>query len=131
MLVFLHSLSSFLYYFPIIQLQSAKCSMEWRPIRDSSLGVHTSVPSRQPNSSETLLATDMAATLLGWVQPILPYPSSARYWVICVVLPEPAQEQKLSQYDQENQYYQGSCHLVTFVIALLSVCEQNLCYNLT
>jgi hypothetical protein len=32
----------------------------------------TSWPKQQPNSSDTLLATDMAATLLGWVHPILP-----------------------------------------------------------
>jgi len=52
----------------------------------------TSWPRRQPNSSETRLATDIAATRLGWVQPILPltvYPASARYWVIWVVFPDP------------------------------------------
>lgn len=52
----------------------------------------TSCPKQQPNSSDTLFATDMAATLRGWVHPILPldvYPASARYWVICVVFPDP------------------------------------------
>eukprot|EP00160_Parvularia_atlantis_P013027 Unigene2682_Nuclearia_a/m.8299 Unigene2682_Nuclearia_a/g.8299 ORF Unigene2682_Nuclearia_a/g.8299 Unigene2682_Nuclearia_a/m.8299 type:complete len:460 (-) Unigene2682_Nuclearia_a:363-1742(-) len=52
----------------------------------------TSWPRRQPNSSATRLATDMAATRRGCVHPILPLsakPSSARYCVICVVLPEP------------------------------------------
>ena len=33
----------------------------------------TSWPSRQPNSSDTRLATDIAATRRGWVQPILPF----------------------------------------------------------
>lgn len=33
----------------------------------------TSCPSSTPISSETRLATDMAATLLGWVQPTIPY----------------------------------------------------------
>ena len=45
-----------------------------------------------PTSSATRLATDMAATRRGCVQPILPrlvYPASARYCVICVVLPDP------------------------------------------
>lgn len=52
----------------------------------------TSWPRRQPNSSATRFATDMAATRRGWVQPILPRtvnPASARYCVICVVLPLP------------------------------------------
>lgn len=52
----------------------------------------TSWPKQQPYSSDTLLATDMAATLLGCVHPIFPrvvYPASARYWVIWVVFPEP------------------------------------------
>ena len=43
-------------------------------------------------SSLTRLATDMAATRRGCVQPIMPYvayPSSARYCVSCVVLPLP------------------------------------------
>ena len=37
----------------------------------------------QPNSSATRFATDMAATLLGWVHPIFPLaanPASAMYW---------------------------------------------------
>ena len=58
----------------------------------ASPGTLTSCPSLQPNSSDTRLATDMAATRRGWVQPIFPlvvYPLSARYCVICVVLPEP------------------------------------------
>lgn len=52
----------------------------------------TSWPRRQPYSSDTLLATDMAATRRGCVQPIFPrevYPASARYCVIWVVFPEP------------------------------------------
>mmetsp|Transcript_15737 Transcript_15737/g.53725 ORF Transcript_15737/g.53725 Transcript_15737/m.53725 type:complete len:320 (-) Transcript_15737:241-1200(-) len=52
----------------------------------------TSSPSRHPNSSATLLATLIAATRLGCVHPILPllvYPLSAMYCVICVVFPEP------------------------------------------
>lgn len=52
----------------------------------------TSCPRRHPTSSATRLATDMAATRRGCVQPILSrsaYPASARYCVICVVLPEP------------------------------------------
>mmetsp|Transcript_11528 Transcript_11528/g.42703 ORF Transcript_11528/g.42703 Transcript_11528/m.42703 type:complete len:321 (-) Transcript_11528:650-1612(-) len=52
----------------------------------------TSSPSRHPNSSATRFATLIAATLRGCVHPILPrlvYPASARYWVICVVLPLP------------------------------------------
>ena len=32
----------------------------------------TSCPMRHPNSSETRLATDMAATRRGWVHPIRP-----------------------------------------------------------
>lgn len=52
----------------------------------------TSCPKQQPNSSDTLFATDIAATLRGWVHPIFPlevYPASARYWVIWVVFPDP------------------------------------------
>mmetsp|Transcript_9073 Transcript_9073/g.22456 ORF Transcript_9073/g.22456 Transcript_9073/m.22456 type:complete len:341 (+) Transcript_9073:2152-3174(+) len=52
----------------------------------------TSSPRRHPNSSATRLATLMAATRRGCVHPILPrdvYPTSARYCVICVVLPDP------------------------------------------
>mmetsp|Transcript_752 Transcript_752/g.2446 ORF Transcript_752/g.2446 Transcript_752/m.2446 type:complete len:231 (-) Transcript_752:1225-1917(-) len=52
----------------------------------------TSSPRRQPNSSATRFATDIAATRRGCVHPILPlevYPLSARYCVICVVLPDP------------------------------------------
>lgn len=43
----------------------------------------TSAPNSPSISSDTLLATDIAATLRGWVQPIIPrllYPSSCRYW---------------------------------------------------
>ena len=43
-------------------------------------------------SSLTRLATLIAATRRGWVQPInpyLPYPCSNRYCVNCVVLPDP------------------------------------------
>ena len=35
-------------------------------------GVPTSWPRRQPTSSATCFATDMAATRRGWVQPIRP-----------------------------------------------------------
>lgn len=45
-----------------------------------------------PNSSATRLATDMAATRLGCVHPMIPLlvkPISAMYCVICVVFPEP------------------------------------------
>lgn len=44
----------------------------------------TSSPSLTFISSETRLATDIAATLLGWVHPIMPYlvyPSSWRNWI--------------------------------------------------
>lgn len=53
-------------------------------------------PTSSPNFtliySQTLFATLIAATLLGWVQPILPLlwkPASYKYCVICVVLPLP------------------------------------------
>ena len=52
----------------------------------------TSCPSRQPNSSATRLATDMAATRRGCVHAMMPLevkPASAMYWVIWVVLPLP------------------------------------------
>jgi hypothetical protein len=50
------------------------------------------LPNWVPISSLTRFATDIAATLLGWVHPIMPYllyPSSCRYWVSWVVLPLP------------------------------------------
>lgn len=52
----------------------------------------TLLPNSTPISSATLLATDTAATLLGYVHPITPvlvYPSSYKYYVNCVVLPDP------------------------------------------
>jgi hypothetical protein len=52
----------------------------------------TSSPRGVPISSETRFATLTAATLLGYVHPINPkfeYPSSWRYYVSYVVLPEP------------------------------------------
>jgi hypothetical protein len=52
----------------------------------------TLVPSGPPISSDTLFATLTAATLLGCVQPIVPYfqyPSYIKYWVIWVVFPLP------------------------------------------
>jgi len=52
----------------------------------------TSRPSSHPNSSETLFATDIAATRLGCVHPTIPnvvYPASCMYCVICVVFPDP------------------------------------------
>ena len=52
----------------------------------------TSLPSGHPTSSLTRLATDMAATRRGCVQPIMPYrpyPSSIKYCVSCVVFPLP------------------------------------------
>jgi hypothetical protein len=48
---------------------------------------HTSWPSSQSISSDTRLATDMAATRRGCVHPTMPYvvyPSSCRYCVSCI-----------------------------------------------
>jgi hypothetical protein len=63
------------------------------PVQSSNrIEYPTSSPRRQPTSSATRLATDVAATRRGWVHPILPRsarPSSARYWVSWVVFPEP------------------------------------------
>ncbi len=52
----------------------------------------TSWPRGHPTSSATRCATLLAATRLGCVHAIIPwapYPSSAKYWVICVDLPDP------------------------------------------
>ena len=63
------------------------------PVQSSKRIVYpTSWPKSQPNSSATLLATLIAATRRGCVQPIMPLevkPISAMYCVICVVFPEP------------------------------------------
>mmetsp|Transcript_20449 Transcript_20449/g.57994 ORF Transcript_20449/g.57994 Transcript_20449/m.57994 type:complete len:352 (+) Transcript_20449:1467-2522(+) len=63
------------------------------PVQSSNRIVYpTSWPRSQPNSSATRLATDIAATRRGCVQPIIPLdvrPISAMYCVICVVLPLP------------------------------------------
>mmetsp|Transcript_85 Transcript_85/g.190 ORF Transcript_85/g.190 Transcript_85/m.190 type:complete len:439 (+) Transcript_85:1603-2919(+) len=63
------------------------------PVQSSKrMAYPTSSPSRHPNSSATRFATDMAATRRGCVHPMRPldvYPLSARYCVICVVLPDP------------------------------------------
>lgn len=62
-------------------------------VRSSKRMVYpTSSPNLHPCSFATRLATALAATLLNWVQPIRPaelIPSSLKYCVIWVVLPEP------------------------------------------
>ena len=57
-------------------------------------------PSSTSSSSLTLLATDMAATLLGCVQamplPFCAYPASSRNCGICVVFPDPVYPTSMS-----------------------------------
>ncbi len=71
-------------YFIIVFYDVKSSNLIWYP---------TSLPSFTPISSLTLFATEIAATLLGCVHAIfLPYkqkPSSMRYCVSWVVLPEP------------------------------------------
>ena len=71
--------------FPVNTLTKGWNSYIITGIKKTLVERQTSCPNLQPNSSDTLLATDIAATLLGWVQPIFPlivYPDSAKYCVI-------------------------------------------------
>mmetsp|Transcript_16927 Transcript_16927/g.12103 ORF Transcript_16927/g.12103 Transcript_16927/m.12103 type:complete len:215 (-) Transcript_16927:973-1617(-) len=75
----------------------------------------TSWPNSTSISSATLFATDTAATLLGCVQPITPlyaYPTSLRYWVSWVVLPEPV-----------------SPTMMTILLSLTTVSSSSLTWN--
>ena len=70
------------------------------PVQSSNrIEYPTSSPSRHPTSSATRLATDVAATRRGCVQPILPRsanPASAKNCVICVVFPDPVSPMTMS-----------------------------------
>ena len=87
-------------------------------------------PSSHPISSDTRFATDIAATRLGCVQPIMPnveYPSSCMYWVICVVFPEPVSPttttmlfSRMTCMRSSRQPYTGRNSLCSFMVFSLA-----------
>lgn len=67
----------------------------------------TSFPNFTPISTATRAATDIAATLLGWVHPtFLPpsvNPASWRYWGIWVVFPDPVSPSIIKTYCRDGE----------------------------